>query len=612
MTGLINLGSGLSAMGQGIADVGSQGLKNSFDAQKMVLASQLEGKQYDVAAKRMALIPQAVSMDAYLKAVGHPGGLSDFGVNMSGMSSGDGASAPQQAPSAPANNGVAGMAQDVGGAPAGNSGPYNGGSAPSGGGNAPSNGGAGNSSSSGSSGGGVSDKAAAAFPKGAPIVTPIGDKGKVLGVPLPPGWTPAMAQIAGPTALSAAWEKFSSPGAIRPGGAIPFFNFNTGKMETLYQQPNTPMGSLYDPTTKSYVRIGNADDAISSAAYNTSRGTSQGSLPADLTKIGATGAQQRGTEAFKTQLENANTLVPKYDQAQGRTVMVTRGDALAMANGGTPMTTTPVAGDAGSGQSKVGLQKDGSYRTSSGTTIPAPPKLPARQAGLQQGPSAADKATQSVYDETIKGWQDSVEPSTFAEQRMLAIADAMKATQTGAWAETKQDIAHKLMQYGVLSPDAANKLLGADVGQAQITLKNNFGAALNVLSGTKGLSRFTQNELFATQKTMPGIGLQPEANLAIMAQAIGAARFQRHMAADWNTARQIGYNDPLAFRDAWIDANPIQGFIDQAKGEIGPLKGMADTHAPSGLPMPKVGTVQQGYTFMGGDPANSDNWKQNP
>lgn len=43
MVGLINLGAGLSQMGQGIADVGTTGLKNALDNQKLILANQLAG-----------------------------------------------------------------------------------------------------------------------------------------------------------------------------------------------------------------------------------------------------------------------------------------------------------------------------------------------------------------------------------------------------------------------------------------------------------------------------------------------------------------------------------------------------------------------------------------
>ena len=574
---LINIGNGLSAMGQAVSNSAGEGLENlqkeQLEEQKIKLASQLAGQQYDVQAKQLAAIPQMVSIDTYLKSIGHSGGLADFGVQMPGA--GAGPAAPQEAPT----NTSAAPVQTSDSAPEAKPG-------------VPSGSGSGSSAAPTNNSPVVADNDGVtgrqAFPQGAPVITPVGDKGKVLGVPLPPGWTPSMAAIAGPTALSAAWEKFSAPGAIRPGGAIPFFNFKTGKMESLYQQPNTPMGSLYDPTTKSYVRIGNADEAISTAAYATSRGTSQGALPAELAKIGASGAQARETAGFQKGLDVATNLVPSYDPATQKTVMITQADALKMTKDGNGPITPPENGARPQPSiSGPGLQKDGSYKTADGTIIPAPPPT-AKSNGLQAAPSAADKATQESYAPIIKGWEDSVVPSSLAEQRFQAIATAMKATQTGAWQETKQDIAHNLMQYGVLSPDQAKSLLGADVGQAQIILKNNFGAALNTMASTHGLSRFTQNELFATQKNLPAIGNQPEANLAMIGQAIGTARYQQALANDWNQARQLGYADPLTYQAQWTKANPIQKFINDATNEIGPLKGM-----PAQYPTPPSAAIEQ-------------------
>ena len=574
--GLMNgIGAGLSAMGGGVAQfaetAGLQQQKEALEEQQIKLSSQLAGQQYDVQQKKLALIPQAVSVDAYLKAAGHPGGLSDFGMNVDG---GGGAAQTSSGTPASSSEPISGnddvdrtIAQDAGGGATGTGGTMSGG--PVGAGGNPS------------------------FPQGAPVVTPIGDKGKVMGVPLPPGWTPTMAAIAGPQALSAAWEKFSAPGAIRPGSAIPYFDFNTGKMETLYQQPNTPEGYLYDAASKSYVQIGHGLEAVNSSSFAKSAGTAGGSLSADLTKIGATGEQARTTAAFTKGLDVATELVPSYDPATQRTTMVTKADALKLTKAGNGVIAPPAnaAPQPVTPGQQPGLGKDGSYTTPDGTIIPAPPKVAAPAAGYQTEPSAAQKATQANYADTIKGWQDSVIPATQSEQRFQAQAEALKAMESGKWATAKADVGAHLIAAG-LPKDTVDSILNADPAQAQIIMKNNFGASLSTLSASK-LGRITQNEIFAMQKNLANPDLQPEANLAIIGQGIGIARFQEHLANDWNTAIQLGYSDPASYQEAWIKANPLQKFIDDATKEIGPLKGMT----PAQVQLPEMKDREVGKTY---------------
>ena len=144
--------------------------------------------------------------------------------------------------------------------------------------------------------------------------------------------------------------------------------------------------------------------------------------------------------------------------------------------------------------------------------------------------------------------------------------------QSGAWATAKADIGKNLIAAGVPT-DTVNDILNTDPAKAEIIMKNNFGASLSTLSASK-LGRITQNEIFAMQKNLANPDLQPEANLAIIGQGIGIARFQQHLANDWNQAIQLGYSDPATYQQAWIKANPLQKFIDDATKEIGPLKGM--------------------------------------
>jgi len=206
------------------------------------------------------------------------------------------------------------------------------------------------------------------------------------------------------------------------------------------------------------------------------------------------------------------------------------------------------------------------------------------------------KAEDDMYDALPSG--------TIAEQRALAISDALKATQSGAWAQEKADIAAKLKAVGAPVPTS---ILG-DPAAVQEALKNNFQSTLNQIRAFS--SRPAAIEVQLASKNFANPDLQPEANLQIIGETVGTLRWERQMANDWGKAKEQGWVDPQDFQRAWAKANPIQGFIDQAQKEIGPLKGMAPVHAPSGKTMPAVGTVSKGYRFKGGDPAKQSSWEK--
>lgn len=609
---LINLNNGISAAGGAISQTAgtaallqqkagleedSARLVNQLTtAREAGLETQRESFQRemqgpDIEAKRLALVPQRLSIDAYLKATGHPGGLSEF----QGSGAAPAAGATGSAPSA---SGGSGGDTSVAQATASPAPSY----APSGSDNTAPPAAAPRTSV-------TSAPAQDLFPNGAPVLTPIGDKGKILGIPLPPGWTPQMAAIAGPDALSKAWEKYSSPQTVRAGASLTYFDFNTGKMQTLVQQPNTPPGYLYDAATQSYVQIGHGLDALTASKKSESQGTAEGALPSDLTKIAKTGEQTRTTASFQKGLDVGTDLVPSYDPATQKTTMVTKADALKKARGGAGVIAPPDGTDA-SGAGDAGVQKDGSYRTDAGTIIPPAPKAQAGTDDYQTAPSEAQKATQSTYAETIKGWQEAVLPANQAEQRFLAQAEALKAIQSGQWASTKAAIGAHLIAAG-MSSDTVKEMLNTDPAAAQVIMKNNFGAALSTLGASK-LGRITQNEIFAMQKNLSNTDLQPEANLAIIAQGVGIARFQQSLANDWNTAMRMGYADPLTYQQKWMAANPLQKFVDQAQKEIGALKGMPGgpgNASPAKVYGPPPGTVVDDYKFLGGNPKDPKSWE---
>lgn len=563
MAGLINLGLGLSAAGGAIAQTaGHMALeeqKSQLDNNRLRLADSLLGAREHVArvetgqiaegtSKKLSLIPQQVSIDTYLKSAGYANGLKDFGYDA--PDEGGGSAAAAIPSSAGASSPTAAAAarptfSDITLSPEGEI-------------NQPS----------------ASQPGSQQTPSNAPVITPIGGKGKVLGIPLPPGWTPQMAKLAGPDAITKAWAEFSKPGNLRPGSSLTYFDFATGKVRELYQQPNTPMGQLYDPESRSFVEIGNADAAIRKPK----------AIEAEI---------ERQTHSANLAADDEHTMVPSYDATTGTTTQITRAEALRRSKGGADIVSPP----AGSGPTQgAASPADGAFKMRDGSVIPPPPKVTNRVGGLQAEPSAAQKATQAIYSETIKGWNDAILPAAQAEQRFLAMAEALKSFQSGAWATAKVAIGRQLVASGLMTRAGVEELTAADPAKAQIIIKNNFGAALSVLGSSK-LGRITQNEIFALQENLSNPKLEPEANLEISAQGVGIARFQQALANGWNTALNMGYNDPLTYQQEFMAANPLQKYIDQAKKEIGPLKGM---------PGNKGGGVDFGPAPPGIDP---EDWK---
>lgn len=378
-----------------------------------------------------------------------------------------------------------------------------------------------------------------------------------MGIPVPPELTTLY--IAGMGPGTPQYQTAINNLAVKGTGVNPVIGGD---------RPGVPAQN-YDLASGTYRTMPGQLQTMQQGAYANAYGAGMGKLP-------STEAQA----AFEQGLKNANTLVPRYDPRTQTTTMVTQQDALNMARGGAPP-AVPTPMNPMSPVSRVGLQKDGSYVTSNDTVIPAPQMLMKPQSGFQAEPSAGQKATQSTYADTIKNWQEAVQPAAQTEQRFQAMAAALKSIQSGAWMDARVEIARQLQAAGM--PEAqANDLAKADPTQAQIIIKNNFGTALSTLGAAK-MGRITQNEIFALQKNLPNVELTPQANFAIISQGIGIARQQQALARDWDTAQQIGYPDPYSYQDAWMQANPLQKFITKAEGEIGPLKGMGMQAPPEAI-----------------------------
>lgn len=211
-------------------------------------------------------------------------------------------------------------------------------------------------------------------------------------------------------------------------------------------------------------------------------------------------------------------------------------------------------------------------KTASGTTIPpvsAQGQLPTNPAQLKEAIPAWQKKETD--------WNASLQPAQQAEQRLQTIANTFKAIETGSFTSHKADFAAALKAVGI---DPAHFNLD-DPAKVQLALHENYVETLQQLKATT--SRFTQMEFRVLSENKEHPDLQPSANLQMLGEDIGALRQARDLPSDFIAAKGNGWQNPQSFESAWLKANPLSGYVDKVKGEIGPLKGMPATKSsPAG------------------------------
>lgn len=202
---------------------------------------------------------------------------------------------------------------------------------------------------------------------------------------------------------------------------------------------------------------------------------------------------------------------------------------------------------------------------------------PSNQNSLPSGPSVADTEAQKGYTQQRLNFEQGVQPTLIGIQRMTAIADALKQFKSGWGAEHMATVNAVFKRLGM---DPINSVAP---DQFQIVLKNNFQAAVSQMQ--KYSSNPAAVSLSQAIDNFANGDLQPEANLAILAQGIGTSKWQLDATKAMQDAKLGGTQDPNAFFLDWADKHPMQGYIDQATKDIGPLKGMEGA-GPQGAPAP--------------------------
>lgn len=374
-----------------------------------------------------------------------------------------------------------------------------------------------------------------------------------------------------PAAAMQAELKLREPQQIREGGASIVYDPATHQMRQVFYQPHLPMASTMDANGHVVPLQGGAT-AIATAEAAKTAGEKAATLKYQP-QIAA------GVAAAETAVKNRLTTMQVYNNQTQQMEFRTPQEVLENAGQYRPVLDqngNPTGGPPGHGTPAP--QGAPAFKTVTGVAIPAPPAM--NRNPLAAGPSEADKAQAGAGAELVKNWTEGVPQAVQGEQRFLAMADALKQIQSGAWTQNKADISAHLLAAG-FDPKLVNNILQAPPAQAQIIIKNNFGAAMNSMKGIT--NRVTQNEIFAAQKNLSNPNLQPEANAAIIAQGVGIARYNQAIANDWQTARQAGWSDPVQFQSWWMQqpGNSLKSFIGKAAQEIGPLKGAESPSQPA-------------------------------
>lgn len=155
-----------------------------------------------------------------------------------------------------------------------------------------------------------------------------------------------------------------------------------------------------------------------------------------------------------------------------------------------------------------------------------------------------------------------------ARERLQEIANLMRTYQTGEWAQQKADLVAKARALGIPVKDSDT----ANPAAFQQFLKN---ATASVFDQAKALGgRILVTEIAGLTKANANPEMQPEANRAIVGQALGLLdyedkHFKDYMA--WKRANPYAY-DPSQFEQNWVEQNPVAKYTKAAKAEI-PAKG---------------------------------------
>lgn len=275
---------------------------------------------------------------------------------------------------------------------------------------------------------------------------------------------------------------------------------------------------------------------------------------------------------------------------------------------------------------KIYDQKSGNYV--SGYRYPSGELVIGNEADGQPATEAlgpGNEKLQEGYATRRTEMGDAINSGIAGEQQALAMATALKATQSGTWATEFGHIKAGLQSAGL--GDLADTLLpNTDAAAVQMATKDALQGVFSQMKPLLG-PRIAAQEVNLYAKASANPDLLPAANAKMISMMVGGLRYKRDLYHALSS--QPGNTDPNDFEIQFQKDHPLQGYINDAEKEIGPLKGMEKAaKAPDPNVNPITGTkwakydtypdqngVMWSYTGLG-DPAakNADGtpkyWKR--
>ena len=166
---------------------------------------------------------------------------------------------------------------------------------------------------------------------------------------------------------------------------------------------------------------------------------------------------------------------------------------------------------------------------------------------------------------------DQANASSDILRNLQVMAHAYKQFTTGPYSEQRQALANLAETVGL--KNLAEQVRQGDPAAAEMAKKNVLGLALKQLKEAN--SRFTQMEfLKISTEGSPSGEIRPAAVHGMLREAHASAMRDRDLAQAWAVAQREGWQNPLAFSDAWRKANPKSVYLQQADRALGNFKGM--------------------------------------
>lgn len=200
-----------------------------------------------------------------------------------------------------------------------------------------------------------------------------------------------------------------------------------------------------------------------------------------------------------------------------------------------------------------------------GATDGSQPGMVAKQPGF-----IADRQKEIAKDE--QAMLEQYRSRQIARERLQTLADLMQNYETGSFAQRKADMVAALRGVGIPVKDTDT----ANPAAFQTFLKN---ATANVFDNAKSLGgRILVSEINGLTKANANPEMQPEANRAILGQAIGLLDHADKHFNDYFTWKRQNPNayDTTGFETQWTKDNPVKDFTTKAEHSI----------AAKGVPVP--------------------------